>query len=125
VDTIIYDIYHDRLTLTENLNNALMQEAQIQNALLELQVKRPYFVRQIAQLERLIEKYSKLFDSHVQTEMRIATEGSLGFSPAVKMMNLQMALAALDCRAWWQKVSAQTWFRHIRARCYGFFIVLI
>ncbi|WP_160330612.1 hypothetical protein [Ventosimonas gracilis] len=27
VDTIIYDVYHDRLT--ENLNNALMQEAKV------------------------------------------------------------------------------------------------
>ncbi|KXU34989.1 hypothetical protein AXE65_06545 [Ventosimonas gracilis] len=61
-------------------------------------MKRPHFVRQIAQLETLIEKYSKLFGSNAQTEMRIATEDSLGSSPVVvvKVMNLQMELAALD-----------------------------
>jgi len=94
VDTIVYDVYHDRLT--ENLNNALMQEAKIQNALLELQMQRPHLVRQISQLETLIEKYSKLFGSRAPTEMRIATEDSLGSSPVVKVMNLQMELAALD-----------------------------
>jgi len=94
VDTILYDVYHDRLT--ENLNNAVMQEAKVQNALFELQVKRPHLVRQIAQLETLIGRYAKLFGSSAQTEMRIATEDSLGSSPVVKVMNLQMELADLD-----------------------------
>jgi len=94
VDTIVYDVYYDRLV--ENLNAVSVQEAEIENALIGLQMKRPHLARQIAQLEALIEKYSRLFGSSSPMEMRIATENALGSSPVVKVMALQMELAEMD-----------------------------
>jgi len=92
VDMTAYEIYHD--TLTAYLNQALAQGIEVENALIGLNTKRPHLLRQVAQMEALIEKYTKLFGANAQ--IRITAEDSLGSSPVAKIMSLQIELAALD-----------------------------
>jgi len=96
LDTVMYEIYHDRLE--GNLHHVLKQQAEIENELFSLKIRRPQIMRQVGEIEALIEKYARLFDTTGQLGMRVTTEDSLGSSPVIKVMDLQVELAALDAR---------------------------
>jgi len=95
-DSLLYDFYHD--SLLDNYEKYKTLDARNENKLIELKLKRPHLERQQAVVETLVEKYSRFFEANRSAETLITTEDTLGSSPIVKLMGLQLDIAALDAQ---------------------------
>jgi len=93
-DTLLYDHYQRRLE--DKMNSVMTQHAAIENELFTLRTQRPHLEQQQALIETLIGKYSEHFAAGQRVDMLIRTEGALGSSPIVQLMNVQLELAKLD-----------------------------
>jgi len=92
-DTLLYDYYQGRLV--SRLDDVLTQHAVIENELFQLRTQRPHLEQQQVLVEELVEKYSRLFAAGQRADMLIRTEGALGSSPIVQLMDLQLEHAKL------------------------------
>jgi len=95
-DTLAYNFYYDRLL--NQIEKYQIQNAEIENTLIALDIKRPQLLHQQALVEQLIEKYATFFESSRRAETLIATEDTLSSSPIGRLMALQLEIAGLDAQ---------------------------
>jgi len=93
-DMLLYDNYQRRLE--DKMNSVMTQHVAIENELFTLRTQRPHLEQQQVLIETLIGKYSEHFAAGQRADMLIRTEGALGSSPIVQLMNVQLELAKLD-----------------------------
>jgi len=99
-DTLLYDFYYDSVLGKRNHYQTL--GAKTENGLIDLKIQRPQLEQQQKILEALIEKYTRLLESSRKAEKAdvviTSDESTLGSSPVIQLMNLQLKIAGLDAQ---------------------------